>query len=258
VHLRAILPIFAFAALLPAQDGQQGSRPGWPCVAGRAIDPAYLNISETTGGQLFLFQKGEAAHSGILMSAPYTHPATVLRLVGNLNGTRDLEFPVDPSIESLLVLISLQCRKEIRVLRPSGSELTAANTAQSIDLAAGKTLRVDLPEPGKWRIRLDGTGLFVLSGLAKPELRLTAVTVSTRALQFHLTWQPSNLAAHLVDAAGGNLSPPDTPQKTGGAAYQTDLAPQTGRFRLVVTGEDGAAWPFQRVHPVLFSPPPRQ
>jgi hypothetical protein len=238
-----------------AQDGQQGSRPGWPCVAGRAVDPAYLNLSESTGGQLFLFQKGEAEHSGVVMSASYTHPATVLRLVGNLNGARDIEFPVDRAIESLLVLVSLQCRKDIRVLRPSGAELTSVNTARSIDLAAGKILQADLPEPGKWRVRLEGSGLYVLSVLAKSDLKLTSANVAGQSVQFHLTAAASSVAAQLVDAAGSPLIGPVVPENAGNSAYQANLALRAGRFRLLVSGEDAAGWPFQRMHPVLFTAP---
>jgi len=265
----------AILALLSAQDGQRGLPPGWPCVAGRPIDPTYLNLSESTGGQLFLFQKGEAAHSAPVMSASYTHPATVLRLVGNLNGTRDLEFPVDRSIESLLVLASLQCRKEILLLRPSGWELTASNSAESVDLAAGRILRVDQPEAGKWRVRLAGMGLFVLSILAKTELRLTEVGFSAnddaaesveplsrsphaflgapQTLQLRLSGGISNLNVRLLDAAGRTLSSPDAPEKTAEGLYRTNIVLQHERFRILVTGEDSAAGPFQRMYPVLFS-----
>ena len=275
MRIRVAVWIVVFTALLQAQDGQQGSRPGWPCVAGRAVDPAYLNVSESTGGQLFLFQKGEVAHSATVMSTSYTHQATVLRLVGNLNGVRDLEFPVDRSIESLLVLASLQCRKEIQVFRPSGSELTAANSAQSVDLAAGRILRVDQPEPGKWRVRLSGTGLYVLSVLAKTDIRLTGVGFSEgdapteatqpvsrlpypqlgtpQIMQLQLSGTVSHIGARLVDAAGTPLFDPDEPKKLVEGAYCTRIVLNSERFRVMVTGEDGSAWPFQRMYPVLFT-----
>ena len=105
------------AGLLRAQDGQSGARPGWPCVPGRAVDPTYLEVSESTGGQLFLFQKNEVAHASLMINAPHSHPATVLRAVGNLNGTRDFEVPVDSGIASLLLLVSIQCRNAILVSR---------------------------------------------------------------------------------------------------------------------------------------------
>jgi hypothetical protein len=255
VPLRAVLWIVLIAGPLHAQQDQQASSPGWPCVAGRAIDPSYLNISESTGGQLFLFQKNEVAQAGDVMSASYTHPATVLRLVGNLNGATDLEFPVDRSIRSLLVLASVQCRKQIQVLRPSGSELNAGNSPKSVDLAAGRILRVDEPEAGKWKVRLNGTGLFVLSVLASSDIRLTSATVSETGIQFHVTGEASHVAVRLVDAAGGRLSDPVTPELAAEGVYRNRIELQSGRFRILVTGDDADAWPFQRMYPVLFSTP---
>src|SRR5215510_9146942 len=105
---KAIVLTAWFACALHAQNGQQGSRPGWPCVAGRAVDPAYLEVSESTGGQLFLFQPGELEHAAMVMSAPQTHPATMVRAVGHLSGTREIEFPVDSTARSILVMASLQ------------------------------------------------------------------------------------------------------------------------------------------------------
>ncbi len=259
---------------LSAQDGQRTSRPGWPCVPGRAVDPNYLDLSESTGGLLFLFQKGEAAQSAPVMSAPYTHPTTLLRLVSNVNGSRDAGFPVDPSVESLLLLASVQCRNAVLVFRPSGSELTASNAALSIDLAAGRILRVDRPEAGEWRVRIAGTGLFVLSVLAKTDLRLTAVTFSsnrplnaaeensppsrvpafgvTQTLNFELPGPVAHLSARLVDASGGPISNLEPPERISAGVYRTSLSTPAERYRLLVSGEDSSAWPFQRMYPVLF------
>ncbi len=143
-----VLSIIVLAGLLQAQDGQSGARPGWPCVPGRPVDPAFLDVTESTGGQLFLFQKNEVAQSALVGNASHTHPATVLRAVGNLNGTRDFEFPVDPGTASFLLLASLQCRNAILVYRPGGQELTDRNSALSLDLQAGRILRIDQPEAG--------------------------------------------------------------------------------------------------------------
>ena len=265
----ALVPaILIVATLLNAQDGQRPARTEWPCVAGRAVDPAYLDTSESTGGQLFLFQKSEVAQASLVMSAPYTHPATLLRAVGQLNGSRDFEFPVDSTTESILVLASLQCRNAIVVSRPNGSELTAANSAQSVELQAGRILRVDLPEPGRWRIRLAGTGLFVLSVLAKSGISLAGVTFFRGAepasrlqnpllgipqnLEAHLSGQVSQVVFHMVDASGNRVSGPAAMEATAGSAYRIHVTPPVERFRIVVTGTDAGAWPFQRAYPVLF------
>src|SRR5437899_4427134 len=117
--MRHVSLLVLTAVLMCAQDGQQENRPGWPCVAGRAVDPAYIETSESTGGQLFLFQKDEIAHATLAMTASSSHPATVFRAVGHLSGTQEYDFAVDSTIESIIVLASLQCRKEVAVLRPN-------------------------------------------------------------------------------------------------------------------------------------------
>jgi len=273
-----VLSIFVVAGLLRAQDGQEASRPGWPCVAGRAVDPAYLDASESTGGQLFLFQKNEVAHASLVVNASHTHAATILRAVGNLSGTRDFEFPVDSGIESLLLLVSLQCRNTIRVSRPNGSELSEATSALSVDLAAGRILRIDHPDTGQWRVRLTGTGLFVLSVLAKADIALTGVTFSARRdpskeeqrisglhkpllgvrqeLEVQLSGRVSHLSAQLVDATGGRISDMEAPDQVAEGDYRTSLTSQVERYRILVTGADALAWPFQRMYPVLFRAQP--
>ncbi|HEY1336494.1 MAG TPA: hypothetical protein VGF59_03250 [Bryobacteraceae bacterium] len=239
------------AGILRAQDGQQGPRAEWPCVAGRAVDPSYIDISESSGGQLFLFQKSEVAQSGLVMSASYTHPATVVRAVGHLSGSRDFDFPVDSTMESMLVLASLQCRTAIRVTRPNGMELTDRNSAQSVDLQAGRILRVEHPEPGRWRVRLTGTGLFVLSVLAKSDLRVGAVRTSQDGVSARIAGDVSQVKLQLVDAAGDRL-PGDQPTEVVDGLYRAGIRPAAERYRIVATGTDASAWPFQRMHPNLL------
>ena len=221
-------------------------------MPGRAVDPAYLELSESTGGQLFLFQKGEVGQAAPVMGASFTHPATILRADGHLNGTRDLEFPVASGAESLLLLVSVQCRKSILAFDPAGSELTDRNSPLSVDLAAGRILRVDGPAPGKWRVRLTGSGLFVLSVHAKASIALTEVVPATGALELRVRGEVSNLRVRLVDASGGPIAELDPPEKSEDGVYRTAMPARVGRYRVVVSGDDGGAWPFQRTHPVLY------
>lgn len=256
---KAGLVMWIASCALRAQDGQPASRPGWPCVAGRAVDPAYLEISEGTGGQLFLFQKGEVAQSGLVMDASRTHPSTILRSVGHLNGSRDFEFPVDSGVESLLVLVSLQCRNTIRIVRPGGSELTQMNSDVNVDLQAGRIVRLDRPEPGRWRLQLAGTGLFVLSVLARTDLVLSGVVFSKGdsgglEVRGKLRGEASDVKVELVDAAGSPLSKAEVIEFPGDDLLRAGFPSTAQRFRVRVTGRDGNAHPFQRTHPILFKP----
>jgi hypothetical protein len=249
--------VFLLTATVFAQTGQQGPRPGWPCIPGRAVDPAYVDASESTGGQLFLFQKGEVAQASLVMNASHTHPATVLRAVGQSSGTREFEFPVDTSIQSLLVLASLQCRNAIAVFRPAGTEMTAANSARNMDLQAGRILQIDSPESGKWRVRLTGTGLFVLSVLAKTAVQLTAVTLKEPHLgvpqtsEAHLAGEVSGVKFALTGPTPDELGVLESEQTAEGA-YRMTVTPRAERFRVVATGTDASGWPVMRTWPVLF------
>ena len=73
----------ALAGPLSGQDGQRRAPAEWPCVPGRAVDPAYLETSESTGGQIFLLQRDEAVHTPLVLSAT-ARRQTVLRSVGHL------------------------------------------------------------------------------------------------------------------------------------------------------------------------------
>src|SRR5712692_9520354 len=98
------------SATLAAQPQPQHSPPGWPCVAGRAVDPTYVELAERTGGQLFLFDRSEAARSLVLMRETHKHEEVIFRAAGTRPaGYHDFQFPVDTTVESLLLAISLQC-----------------------------------------------------------------------------------------------------------------------------------------------------
>jgi hypothetical protein len=253
--VRLAIALFLAGPLL-AQTGQQGARANWPCVPGRAMDPAYLDLSESTGGQLVLFQPGEAQHSGVVMSASFTHPATIVRLVGHLNGTRELEFPVDSTVESLLVLASVQCRERVAMVRPTGVEVTSRDAPLLTELKAATFIRLDQPEPGPWKVKLTGSGLYVLSVLAKTSLKLTSVRFPERgAAAFHLSGDATRPALQLIDATGAPLSTVLEPESAPAGDYQANIGSPSARYRLLVTGRDANAWPFQRVHPNLFRAP---
>jgi hypothetical protein len=248
--MRVVAIALVAAAALYGQNRQQGPRAEWPCVPGRAVDPAYLEASESTGGQVFLLQKSEAAYMGLTMNASPTHPATILRAIGHLNGDRDFEFPVDSTVESLLFLVSLQCRQAIRVNAAGGREMTDRNSAQSVDLQAGRILRVDQPERGAWRVHLAGTGLFIVSVLAKSEIALPGVRLSGNTALLNFRGKGAQMRLHLAGAGGEPLS--DDPLEATESGYRAAIVPRTERFRVSVTGVDEAGWPFQRVNPVLF------
>jgi hypothetical protein len=138
--------------------------------------------------------------------------------------------------------------------------MTAANSTEFADLQTGRILRIDNPEPGKWRVRLSGTGLFVLSVMAKSEIRLGDVkflesggTALNRlrlgvkqALAAGVDGDVSDVKFHLAGPEGEPVADVEATEAV------LAVAPPVERFRVVMTGRDAAGWPVRRVHPVLF------
>lgn len=217
-------------------------------MPGRAVDPGYVELSESTGGQLFLLQKGEAAHSAPIMSAPYTHPSTLARAVGHLAGTREIDLPVDSTVQSILVLASVQCRGSIAVIRPNGSEVTGSAATLNTDLQAGRIVQVDTPEAGMWKVRLTGTGLYVVSGLAKSSIKLNRDADDE---QFTIAGNVANVRFQIVDAAGERTATIDA-SESAERKWSVQARSPFERYRIAVTGVDSSGRPFQRVHPPLL------
>ncbi|HLK48209.1 MAG TPA: hypothetical protein VKT49_08745 [Bryobacteraceae bacterium] len=258
------LILLAAAGCMQGQNGQQGPRPEWPCVAGRAVDPAFLETSESTGGQVFLFQKSEAAQTTVFLTADHTHPATIVRAVGSLSGAGEYEFPVDSTVSSLLITASVQCRKSIGVFRPSGTEMMAANSTRSVDLQASRAVIVDNPEPGKWKVRLEGTGVFVLAVRAQSPLRLGEINFLNEnggaaeprlgAAQTAMAYVGGTINRARFDVLGpsGQLLGTSEGAQSASSAYRFAITPGAERFRIRIAGTDGAGWPVERTAPILF------
>jgi hypothetical protein len=242
------------------QDQLPSGDDGWPCTAGRPVDPSYLAVSEGTGGQLFMLQPGEADHAGLLMTASRTHPVTIERGVGQLRGTREFSVPVDGTVDGLFVAASLQCHQAITIVRPDGVAVNAANAADDVVLKTGRLTRVETPLPGMWRVTMAGRGLFTFSVRASTPVAVSAsIDASDGASQpgqgapVHMTLdvelsQPVDGArVRLITAAGEVLAEHKLPED--GAL---EVARPSRPFRVAVEGVDREGAPVRRVHPVLF------
>ncbi|HEV2688899.1 MAG TPA: hypothetical protein VGV35_10100 [Bryobacteraceae bacterium] len=150
------------ALSLAAQPQHKTSAPGWPCVAGRAVDPTYLQLAERTGGQAFLFDRAEADRSLVLVRESHKHEQVVFRATGTTPaGYREFQFPIDPSVESLLISASLQCSQAVTVYRPDGAELRAGTPGTEDNVyRSGRIVIQSHPETGVWRVKLAGAGIF--------------------------------------------------------------------------------------------------
>jgi hypothetical protein len=267
--------------VLSAQTQEQPRRaqPGWPCVA--AIDPSYVAVAEGTGGQVFMFDPAEVGRSSVLMIGGLKHEELVFHASGSLaaDGTRELEFPVDGAVQSLLLSVSLQCLQRIEIVGPSGRQLQATDSGvDDQQFRAGRIVTVPQPDSGTWRVRLSGRGLFFVSVRAKSDLSLDEVRFVreggrpgheglfptrepprggvAQLIEVVVSGAAEHVRARLVSSEFENLggiplrvvSANDEEQR-----FLGDVRPRVDRFRVVVSGTDARGLPFQRVHAPLFS-----
>ncbi len=278
------LPVTVFLVAAIAAFAQQEQRPrsnpAWPCIPGRAIDPNYIEIAEGSGGQVFLFDPSEVARSHVLMTGRMEHEETIFRSSGNLTGgSRSFEFPVDSTVESLLVSVSLQCRQSISVTNPGGQEVIGAGAAtEDHEFKSGRILKFTPAAPGNWRVRIAGQGMYFVVAEVKSELALDEVRfVERKGRPGHEGWFPTNrpparnveqilevslsgpakeVKFSMISSGGELLRELELPAVSEDGQYLGPVTPRSRSFRLRVQGRDGNDWPFQRLHPALFQTAP--
>ena len=203
----------------------------------------------------------------------------VFRATGKLpGGYRDFKFPVDTSVESLLLSISLQCLGAISIYRPSGAELRASEPGVDDNVyRSGRIVIQSRPEPGVWRVRIAGAGIF------------SAVVQARSAISFHhaefveLGGRPGHegyfplktparlnvpqllsatlaapvgaVAFYMVNSGGETLQPLEltSSQDSGDdREFMGSVTSVHAAFRVVVEGRDASGFWYQRVYPHLF------
>jgi hypothetical protein len=262
---RWILSLFFLIAALgqtPQSDQKPRWQPGWPCTGKEpSFDPAFGKVAEATGGQLFLFDRSEAGRSSVLAITTSRHRETVARAAGKLEESyRDLRVPVDSSIDSLLVSVSLQCMRTIAIYGPNG-EIKPEQLGENHWFRAGRIATVPNPEPGVWTIRMEGAGPFFLSVQAHTSLALHPAKFESdpprlgaeNLLTVSLNAPSPNVQFRLVNAAGETLQslPLQTTEERPGI-FSGRIVPGFKQFRILAEGTDERGYAFQRVDPRLL------
>ncbi len=136
-----------------------------------------VQVSEGSGGQVFLLDPSEVASSATLLMARDGHDETLRRVVGELDaGVRTIEVHVDTSVERVLFSVSLQCLQEIEIVRPSGAPVAASDPGVTwTAFQAGRQVGIAQPEAGLWKVQLAGKGLLFLVVHARASLSLDGV-----------------------------------------------------------------------------------
>jgi len=272
-----LIGLIGLIGLLAGQQQQPQSRPGWPCV-GRP-DPSMVQVSEGSGGQVFLLDPSEIASSATLLMARQGHDETLRRVVGELDpGVRTIDVNVDTSVERVLFSVSLQCLNEIEIVRPSGTPVAASDPGVTwTAFQAGRQVGVDAPEAGLWKVHLAGKGLLFMvvharASLALEDARLVRVggrpghegmfrddaplvPGATRLMEIRLSpgiLGPTFEMRGSTDERLGQLPPVRQPNSDDQQAYLSEFRVPGVPFRVVVTGRDAAGNTVQRAQSALF------
>jgi hypothetical protein len=271
VHTAGWLVAAAALAVGPPIGAQQQQRPAanasWPC--GARIDPAYFHIAEGTGGHLLLLAPGEIADSAALFTALGNHPQTIFRLAGTMKpGLHEIHVPIEPSVESVVFSISVQCLQAADVLRPSGTPVTGADVTDLSNFRAERMVIVPRPESGVWTIRASGSGVAGVVVQGRSAIGITQVEFAPagstafsaepvagveNAVRIRVSGHVTRVEAALVNGAFRRIAPlPLTPGDAEGS-FVSRFTPGTEGFRVLVEGKDTEGLPFQRVHAPLLT-----
>jgi hypothetical protein len=244
-------------------------------------DPAYVRTAEATGGQVFLFDKSEIGESAALMIASSTHTETIFRVSGSVTeGVHDFVVPIDSTVGSVMISVSLQCLQVADITTPSGAGLRANDPGVDYhQFEAGRIVTVASPAPGAWKVTVSGRGLFFLVVQAKTALTLgTARFVapggrpgheglfpvkgalpagSARLLEVDLHGTARNVRFQFVSSQGDALQELALAAQEGGSeddrTYVGEVTPSASEYRLQVSGVDGKGFSFTRMYAPLFS-----
>jgi hypothetical protein len=255
-----VLFAFAVAAFGQASDDQRPRYlPGWPCTGKeRSFDPVYAHTAEASGGHLFLFDKSEVSGFSKFAIGDLKHKQTVVRAAGKLDSYADIRIPVDQSIASLFVTVTLQCMQTVLIYDPTSVGVHPDEIGGEDNwFRAGRIAIIPKPQSGVWTVRLVGMGPYFVSVQAEAPSGLHNVKVSTGRQEWSvsLNVDPSlpDPRFVLIDAAGETVQTLALePDAESLGRFRGTFTPQVNNFRIAVESRDENGNTVRRVDPRLF------
>ena len=258
----------AIPLVMGPQQQTRNPRASWPC--GGRLDPSYFQVAEGSGGHLMLLAPEEISDAATLLNAFGSHPQTIFRLAGSVTpGLHEFQVPIDPSVESVLFSISVQCLQAAEVMRPSGAFAGGDDVTDLSNFRAQRLVIVKRPDPGVWTVRVAGSGVSGVVvqarsaiGIAQVEFAPVRSRTFARApsagvendVRIRLSGHATEVHASLVSGVFMRIAGlPLATDETDGS-YVSRFTPSGEGFRVLIIGKDADGFAFQRMHAPLFTP----
>ncbi len=244
-------------------------RGNWPC--GGRLDPSYFQVAEGTGGHLLLLSPEEIgdADSTTLLTAFGSHRQTIFRLAGSLTpGPHDFHIPVDPSVESVVFSVSVQCLQTVDVVRPSGLPANGEGVRDLSNFRAERMVVVTRPEPGIWTVSVSGSGIAGVVVQARTAIGISDVQFAAgqsvnftaipsagteNAVRLRIGGHPQEVQASLVNGVLAPIAKLPLEVKETDGSYLSHFTPGSDGFRVLVVGKDSEGNVVQRMHAPLLT-----
>ena len=252
------------------------------------IDPVYEEIARDTGGQLVVLENVSSAVEDYfdLVEPGLTGDFEPLMLLSKTLGesSEDAYFPVDSTMTSFVINVNMETKGTILLYRPAGSAVLESDTDAAIsELPNGKVINITSPEPGSWRLNIDGTsgtpytisaqgntpltfhsfefverkgkpgheGLFPIQGDPLMGIETTAIATifgSVSNAEFLLASEEGSIMQYpLLEQGNAEVDPED---------FVGTVTPPAQRFRVYVRGKDMNGYSFIRTYPPMYQAQP--
>lgn len=192
-----------------------------------------------------------------------------------LNGeSREVVAPVEPTILRLFFVVQTQGDIRWEIISPLGKPASLSGGNVSVtDTGTKRTISMWDPRPGRWSVKLSGTGAFTVQVLTQSEVYACCLNVvgrQTQPLEKIQVLQGSRLQAYayvsgnnieslsfsLVNEQGEVLAPVKFRQSdySNPQNFFVQLEVPAQPVRLMVRGREQSGGAFQRVYPQLIVP----
>ena len=244
------------------------------------IDPAYYEIAEKTGGQVFVLTRSEAGNTFSLIKPQLPGDLTPITMANGIMGATEKRFdvPIDSSISNATFSVSLGVKGSITLTKPDGTLVTSIDSdVVWTELSTGRVVTVNNPMVGNWRLAFTGSGDFtavvqgnsdltlhsfgfmeVASRPAHESLRPLSdqpISDSTQISQASLFSGHQTASFSLIAENGATLQDVELARNHPDAfadEYVGEMVLPDDAFRVKVQGENDIGESYQRMYSTKF------